>query len=772
MPPRQPPRPADPPLQASLFDAVVPRSPTEPTEPPAATSRERSGAAWPPPEAGPASGALPLVLPLPSVRDAAGLLAELSRWAEAGWLRLLDLAFARFVHEQAPRSEPVVLLAAALLAQLEGRGHTCLSLADLLDGRRAALIHWPAAGMGALEATLAALEGDVDRWSAALAASAAVDVDAPDGVSPSPAALGQAPLVWVPRGARLYLRRYWRDEQRVAAQVLQRVGAAAAAGEGEGADPIAHATAPAEVRRWLDLLFHAPPPAAPGDEALEPDWQRIACAVAWSGRLGLITGGPGTGKTYTVARLLVLLEALHPGPEPLRIALAAPTGKAAARLKQSIEAALGPLQAQVGSALDLSALVTRIGAARTLHALLGARPDTRRLARHAGHPLDVDVLVVDEASMVHLEMMAALLEALPSRARLVLLGDKDQLASVEAGAVLGDLCRQAQAGAYAEDTAARVLAWTGQVLPQPMRLKAGQRPSPLAQQTVMLRRSQRFGGPIGQLALAVNAGASVRAWQVLRGPGGSPSPVACWPVDRPVTRLALEGRDGAPGGYRTYAELLARGPQVPSAHGRDDPEVLHEAWVRSVLQAFERFRLLTAVREGDWGVGGLNRAVEAALIGAGLLQRGGEWYEGRPVMVTRNDAAQGVFNGDVGLTLRASPRVSAAGAGTRALRVYFLDGDQLRSVLASRLNQVETAFVMTVHKSQGSEFEHTVLVLPPRGAQVLTRELVYTGITRARRAFTLVAPEPALFDAALQRRTHRASGLPALLGTDDPATTA
>jgi exodeoxyribonuclease V alpha subunit len=231
-----------------------------------------------------------------------------------------------------------------------------------------------------------------------------------------------------------------------------------------------------------------------------------------------------------------------------------------------------------------------------------------------------------------------------------------------------------------------------------------------------------------------------------------------------VAALALHGRPGAPGGYRAYAELLAAGPQEGALA---DADAQHNCWVKAVLRAFERFRLLTAVREGDWGVSGLNRTVEAALVGAGLLNRSGEWFEGRPVMVTRNDASQGVFNGDVGLALRASPSARAASGGARGLRVYFLDGDQLRSVLASRLTQVETAFAMTVHKSQGSEFEHTVLVLPPRGAQVLTRELVYTGITRARLAFTLVAPDPTLLDAALARRTHRASGLPALLGTAD-----
>jgi exodeoxyribonuclease V alpha subunit len=228
-----------------------------------------------------------------------------------------------------------------------------------------------------------------------------------------------------------------------------------------------------------------------------------------------------------------------------------------------------------------------------------------------------------------------------------------------------------------------------------------------------------------------------------------------------VVELALHGRAGASGGYADYTRLLAQCP-LTSVGSVDEVTraahvTAHADWVRRVLRAFERFRVLAALREGDWGVAGLNRSIEQALVSARLLRRSGEWYEGRPVMVTRNDPATGVHNGDVGLALRP--------AGGGALRVWFLDGEQLRSVLASRLAQVETAFAMTVHKSQGSEFEHTVLVLPQEASAVLTRELVYTGITRARQAFTLVAPEPTVFNAALARRTVRASGLPSLLNS-------
>lgn len=672
----------------------------------------------------------------------AATLATLRQWSDAGWLRQLDTALAAFVADLDPHAAPALLVATALLAHMEGRGHTCLPLAPLL-AQPGVVMGWPAQALEALNTLWAGLPGDLALWRAALQESRVVYATG-QGVD------GGQPLVLSgSAGApRLYLRRYWTYERAVAQQVLQRTAA-----------PVA--VDAAAVRPWLDRLFEpgAGVEGAPARPAA-PDWQKLACAMALRGRFSVITGGPGTGKTYTAARLLALLFAVDTQPERLRVALAAPTGKAAARLKQSIDAALTELHARLGNDLDLPALTQRMGAARTLHALLGARPDTRQFRYHAGQPLDVDVLIVDEASMVHLEMMAALLAALPPTARLVLLGDKDQLASVEAGAVLGDLCRDAQAGRYSDSTARYALAAAGEVI-DPAYLQTSGTPPALAQHTVMLRESRRFGGPIGQLALAVNRGDAEAAQQLLahdasgalaRHEGATPAA---------VVQLALHGRTGAPASYRAYLDCLAQRPA-----GHEVPA--HERWVCTVLAAFERFRLLCAVREGDWGAVGLNRAVERALQSAGLLQPRGEWYAGRPVMVTRNDPALGVFNGDIGIALPAPPvapparAVEGAASATR-LRVYFADGPQLRSVGVGRLAHVETAFAMTVHKSQGSEFEHTVLVLPPHAGAVLTRELVYTGITRARQAFTLVSAQPGLLATAVQQRTQRASGLQGLL---------
>jgi exodeoxyribonuclease V alpha subunit len=645
------------------------------------------------------------------------LFAQVDALTESGQLRCLSGAFARFVGSVGGHS-PQLMAVCVLLSELEGRGHSCLVLSEL-SGDPAALLGWSSDEWRGLRDAVGAWPKNVAAWRTLLAGCEQVwpvgDLDF------------EQPLVL--DGERLYLRRYWRDETLVAEEVRGRALGGVIAGDAD--DQVA------EVRRWLDILF---PHAARGGG---PDWQKIACAVAMRGKLGIITGGPGTGKTYTVARLLALLFATSGGSHSgLRVALAAPTGKAAARLKQSIDEALAGLDERVRQAMP----GRELGAARTLHSLLGARPDTRAFQHHAGNQLDVDVLIVDEASMIHLEMMSALLAALPKTATLVLLGDKDQLASVEAGAVLGDLCHNADVGAYSAETLSYVQSSTGQEIPIGFAGDGG----PIAQQTVMLRESRRFGGPIGALALAVNRGDAAAAVAVLRHNEGNE--IAWIDPAQPsnVLQLALSGREGAAGGYQAYLQMIKNG--VP-----EGDVVVHLAWVKSVLTSFETFRILCAVRDGEWGVSGLNDVIEKRLQSAGLLKRSGEWYVGRPVMVTRNDYGTGVFNGDIGLTL---PDPSRPGA----LRVYFSEGDKVRSVLATRLRTVETAFAMTVHKSQGSEFRHTVLVLPKEKGGMLARELIYTGITRARDYFTLLTPDGQMLLDAVAQRTERASGLRSLLG--------
>lgn len=639
------------------------------------------------------------------VLDATLLWPQLERMSAEGHLRRLSGAFARFIDSLAAAPAPApVLLAATMLSELEGHGHSCLQLAELVSAP-AALMGWSEEQWSLLEDAAGRMPSSVAAWTELLARCPQVWV------------VGQldyeAPLVL--DGDRLYLRRYWRDETEVASAVRARAQTARTVDL-----PLVH--------KWLQRLFTNQPGAS------SPDWQKLACAIALRASFAIITGGPGTGKTYTVARLLALLFATADDPQRQRVALAAPTGKAAARLKQSIEKALAELAERVGDDLPLRKLTERMGAARTLHSLLGARPDTRSFVHHRGNQLDVDVLIVDEASMVHLEMMARLLDALPPHATLILLGDKDQLASVEAGAVLGDLCHDASAGAYSAETIAYVQQASGEIVP-PEYLGQG---GPLAQQTVMLRHSRRFSGPIGQLALAINDGDVDGATQILR----TDTSQVRWIAAAQQTQLLQLAQQG----YAAYLECLGAGQSGA-----------HDDWARAVLQEFEAFRILCAVRAGEWGVAGLNAAIEARLVEAGLLRRSGEWYVGRPVMVTRNDYATSVFNGDIGVTLPDPLRPNV-------LRVYFLEGDLVRSVLATRLRNVETAFAMTVHKSQGSEFGHTVLALPREHNAILTRELIYTGITRASQQFTLVTPVAEVLFDAIDRRTQRSSGLRARVG--------
>ena len=733
------------------------------------------------------------------------VLVTLERWRAAGWLRDLDVALARFVAETDARAPASLVLAIAMVAHMEGRGHTGLMLPALATGTTVADRHayanvgpgaslgWPEAGLPDLEAALGILPADDRARREAWGACEAVEIDPAD-------AAGVSPLVLA--GPVLVLRRHWREETLIARHLQARLRG------GSGVSAPHAPVDPHAVRALLDQLFPAPAgtagadgkPPEPGATA-GPDWQKIAGALALRGRVTLVTGGPGTGKTYTAARLLVAMQALRGQAAPLRVGLAAPTGKAAARLRQSIAQALEPLHELPGDPLGLTAWAPQLGPGRTLHALLGPRPDSRRFRHDASHPLPLDVLLVDEASMVHLGLMAQLLEALPPQARLVLLGDKDQLSSVEAGAVMGELCRHAvveEAALAAEPGTpppsgtpprggydAQTVDWVRQVCGQDIPPALRGPGSALAQQTVMLRRSRRFDGPIGQLAACVNRGDSAGAHALLgRDVDGAVAAVAAIQAADPrrTVSLAVRGRHDTAPGYLAHVERLARrpversNPDDPGLPGRTDqtgsaaapapaapsapsaspapsaPRSPWERWVREVLEGFDAFRVLCVRRDGDWGVDGLNRAIEHGLARHGLPVHTGEWYEGRPVMVTRNDAALGVFNGDIGIVLRGP-------AGDPTLRAHFLDGDALRSIPVGRLPQVETAFAMTVHKSQGSEFGHVALVLPEADLPVLTREGVYTGITRARRALTLVARDLALLDRALQRPTLRVSGL-------------
>lgn len=382
--------------------------------------------------------------------------------------------------------------------------------------------------------------------------------------------------------------------------------------------------------------------------------------------------------------------------------------------------------------------------------------------------------MVDEASMIDVSLMAALLEALPHHARLVLLGDKDQLASVEAGSVLGDLCARADAGHYTPATAEWLSAASGQTLSESMIDANGQ---PLDQAITMLRLSHRFTADsgVGQLAEAINSGGSgpVTLNEIWAAGYADLSHLRVKSDDR--ARLAQLAISGYPEGFPHHAVHPAAGQALPPVGYRHYLEVMHsqrpaqdasperfDDWATDVLAAHGRFQLLCALRRGPWGVEGLNLCVRAALAKQGLISPGSEqsqWYAGRPVLVTTNDYGLGLMNGDIGITLEQPHPDDHNG---RLLRVAFPAGDgsgHIKWVLPSRLKAVETVFAMTVHKSQGSEFDHTALVLPDAPNPILTRELIYTGITRARHWLTLVEPGRGQLNDAVKRRVVRVSGL-------------
>src|SRR5690606_312491 len=668
----------------------------------------------------------------PEPAAAPDVLHQLEQWVEVGWLRALDRALAVFLLDLAPDSDPLVLLAAALASHQLGHGHVCLDLGATLQAPDLSLSLPPEGQEAGRDILLPSqlLRGITPAvWRQALAASPLVD-------TPPDSNHRERPLVL--HGQRLYLRRYWRHERQVVAALGRRLRAR---------PPL-----PRGLTAGLERLF--------ADSPQQPDWQKLACALAARGAFSIITGGPGTGKTTTVVRLLALLQepAVEAG-QPLRIRLAAPTGKAAARLTESIGRQVGGLQVSEAVRGQIPTQVT------TLHRLLGSRPDTRHFRHHAGNPLALDVLVVDEASMIDLEMMASLLVALPAHARLVLLGDKDQLASVEAGAVLGDLCRDAEAGRYDEATRQWLEQVGGYSLDGTGLEPGDARRHPLAQQTVMLRHSHRFGADsgIGELARCVNRGDAQAARQTLGQPGYRDlhNHLASGLDDARFAALVLgSGTTAQLPGYGDYLQVLAQ--QRPAADlSADDPA--WEAWAKAVLEAFDRFQVLCAVRKGSWGVESLNRHLAGLLQRRGLLSAAQGWYEGRPVLVTRNDYGLGLMNGDIGIALMIRDRPLHAGEAERmVLRVAFPRNDgtgRLRFVLPSRLTDVETVFAMTVHKSQGSEFAHALLVLPENRSPLLTKELVYTAITRASRDFTLLETRAGVFEAAVAQPVRRVSGL-------------
>lgn len=666
------------------------------------------------------------------------ILALLESWVTRGWLRELDLALVRFLKTEVPAMDPVLMLATALVSHQLGRGHVCLDLDNILSDPCTALSlpsgqNEPSARKEIQHISVLLADWKTSGWF----------------MQPQTELISKGerntPLVLA--GPRLYLRRYWRYERQVEAAIYQRL---------TSSQQIVSQLPEIEFKDKLNALF---PPS--GTTYTQTDWQKIACALAARSAFSIITGGPGTGKTTTVVRLLALLQsiALIQHPECLlKICLAAPTGKAAARLKESITGAIDKLPAFIQ---DDTTLKTSIPSnVTTLHRLLGSRPDSRLFRHDARHPLPLDVLVIDEGSMIDLEMMAAVLLALPPHARLVILGDKDQLASVEAGSVLGALCHRAQQGHFQPETAQWVETATGEKI-DPVLLDTNG--LPLDQHIVMLRTNWRFDAAsgIGQLARAVNTADSETIRTIWTQ--GYDDLFRHNLPDLEDSRLAtiLLGQSGekdTPQGIAGYLGIIkAERPPL------DAEKVAFDAWAHQVLQSHGRFQLLCALRNGPFGVSGMNQHIEALLARHQLIKPGSIWYEGRPVLVTRNDYALGLMNGDIGIALSYPTPNRTTGKLEWGIRVAFARGNGsggIHWVLPSRLLSIETVFALTVHKSQGSEFEHCALLLPPELNPVLTRELIYTGITRGKRWLSIICTGNSnIIDQAVSRTVQRSGGL-------------
>ncbi|MBS1187967.1 MAG: exodeoxyribonuclease alpha subunit [Burkholderiaceae bacterium] len=558
----------------------------------------------------------------------------------------------------------------------------------------------------AREVSLATNDGHVCITLDALPARANTETDGlrqqllASGVVGTPDAAGAMPLIIDPDG-RLYLHRYFDYERRLATRLI-----AAASG---------NETPIADLKKRLDELFAA---NRKHDRA---DWQKLAAALALQKHLTIISGGPGTGKTTTVVNLLACL--LQQNRE-CRIALAAPTGKAAARMQEAIRLRASHLPQEINLRLPTESF--------TIHRLLGVTPKDGEFRHHAGNPLAIDALVVDEASMLDLALAAKLFEAVPPHARIILLGDKDQLAAVESGAVFSEL------GADPTLTKAGIAslaALTG-TAPECILPPVPRQPTPLHDSVIWFDENYRFAkdSGIGKLAADINSGQAEAAIRWLRD---ADDPSVSWLEDGerlPTVATMQRIFDG----HATYLDT------VRSASGDK----------QAVFEAFDRFRTLCALREGPRGVNEINllasqhfRQTLAHRLDPGEQSA---WYPGRPIMVLKNDYLLKLFNGDIGIVLPDE-------AGN--LMAYFPDGETgYRAIAPLRLPQHETAFAMTVHKSQGSEFDAVLLLLPSQHNRVVSRELLYTGITRAMQQATIAGSETVLVQT-IASPTIRRSGL-------------
>lgn len=586
----------------------------------------------------------------------------------------IDIHFARMMCKLADVDSGELFVLAALVSSATREGHLCLDLNDLQNpeflteqfGLETSKLSLPVFDMVHENLTPSPIIGNPGDFK---------------------------PLILDEKN-RLYLNRYWHYQEHLAAYIKN---------QAEGILPLQN---PQKFSELLQTYFST-------SGVAEINWQMVAACVAALKKFCLITGGPGTGKTYTTAKILALLIKDR-FPEKLKIGLAAPTGKAANRLQESIR--------QVKQNLDAEPeIIARIpDEAKTIHRLLGWIRRQPHFRHNAKNPLDLDVLVVDEASMVDLALMAKLVQALPEHCRLILLGDNNQLASVEAGAVLADIYDAGKNSSYSKKIIEQVDELTGFDLELSPSASQG-----LNDCIVELKRSYRFEKQqgIGALSQAVNAGDSNRAFEILND---ETFPDVVWHdlASESLSQTALAG---------FYQNVNLENPET-------------------AFSALDKTRILCAVREGRQGVNFINSQIEKNIRSKFKVSASEQWFAGQPIIVTQNDYSLNLFNGDVGVILPDLQK-------NRELFAYFRTGDiSVKALRPARIQSCESAYAMTVHKSQGSEFENVILILPDKNLALLTRELIYTAITRASKKVEIWGIEP-VFHAAVKREIKRVSGL-------------
>jgi len=593
---------------------------------------------------------------------------------QKGTFSHLDIHFAEFMQRLDGRNDTGIFLAAASVSSSNRQGHICLDFSGISD--RPLLPEYNLYYPGK------------EIWIEKLKTSPVVGTSC-----------DFKPLI-LDGSSKLYLHRYFEYQKDLVQFIKNRVS--------DHFYPKLSG-----LQKNLNRLF--------GEEmgGKEVDWQRIAAVVAATRKFCVISGGPGTGKTTTIVKLIALLLEMNHG-KPLKIALAVPTGKAAAKLQDSIRAALEELNCSD----DIKSLMPN--EASTIHRLLGTIPGSPYFRFNEKNRLDVDAVIVDESSMVDLALLAKLVRSLPDDAKLILVGDKDQLASVEAGSVFADICDAGVMNVFSKDFYRIIDQISSEKTTRSDKKTTENR---IENCMIQLLTNYRFGDEsgIGKVSSAVNSGNGPLALMHLKDQK--------YPdirIEKVPARRGLKDRikDTVIPGFRDY--LIAGNPQ-------------------DKIEAFGKFRILCALKEGPFGVFAVNRMIEEILRENRLIRSENIWYEGRPVMIVENDYNLRLFNGDVG--------ISMLDPTDQEMRVFFPDNRSgLKKIHPMRIGPHETVFAMTVHKSQGSEFENVILILPDRESPVLTRELIYTGITRSQKQ-VLIWGDEQIFENAVSRRVNRVSGL-------------